>query len=869
MVCQNFAKADGNAQLRSKDHHQRIFQVELTVIATYLWGLNDISVTFDPSNINLPVLEIIPQVKQQLERNHTLILHAPPGAGKSTVVPLALMEETWLKGKKILMLEPRRLAAKSIATRMASLLKQPVGHQVGYRIRFESKATEDTQIEVLTEGIMTRMIHHDNALEEVGLVIFDEFHERNIHADVAMALCREVQQILRPDLKIMVMSATLDMPQLSDLLQAPIVESHGRQYPVEVIHTQDANPWALPAQMAQTIKQASQERAGDILAFLPGQGEIRKTLELLQPMLPEVKVLPLYGQLSPQKQQQAILPHPEGKRKVVLATSIAETSLTIEGIGIVVDSGFSRTSRFDPKSGLSKLETVKITKDAAAQRAGRAGRLGPGTCYRLWTKATDDRLLPFRIPEMMEADLASLCLDLVQWGIKDIPHMTWLTPPPAGALSQAQELLEHLGAITEDQKLTPHGEALRNLPCHPRIAHMLIKAEEDGNLALATDIAAILEEKDPLPAQTGVDINLRVEKLRRHRGINKQGKGFDRLEKVAGNYRRLFGAAEENGPFDPYESGLILTYTYPERIAHARPGNNAQFKMTNGKIASMHHKDDLAHEAWLSIAHVDARDGMGKIFMAAPLNPKDLASLVKEIEMVDWDLKNGTLVAEKQWKVGHIVLQSKPLTSISNNLKTKAIIKAIQQDGDRLLDFNENVQQWQNRIMSLRKWKAPGEWPDISTAALLADPSWLGPYLDSIASADGLKKLNLLEILQYSLDYDQQHLLEKLAPTRLEVPSGSNIKLQYSADGEPPVLSVRLQELFGLLDTPTINDGKQGVLIHLLSPGFKPVQVTKDLRSFWENTYFEVKKELKRRYPKHYWPEDPFKAEAVRGVKRK
>ncbi|QDH80499.1 ATP-dependent helicase HrpB [Echinicola soli] len=825
-------------------------------------------VPFDPSKTNLPVVEILPQVKQQLAKNNTLILHAPPGAGKSTLVPLALMEETWLQGKKILMLEPRRLAAKSIASRMASLLEEPVGLHVGYRIRFENKATKNTQIEVLTEGIMTRMIHHDNALEEVGLVIFDEFHERNIHADVAMALCREVQQILRPDLKIMVMSATLDMPQLSALLQAPIVESLGRQYPVEIIHTQDADLWTLPEQMAQMIKQASKEKTGDILAFLPGQREILKTQELVQHMLPQVKVFPLFGQLSPQKQQQAILPHPEGKRKVVLATSIAETSLTIEGISIVIDAGFSRTSRFDPKSGLSKLETIKISKDAADQRAGRAGRLGPGTSYKLWTKATDDRLLPFRIPEIMEADLASLCLDLVQWGIKDIPNMTWLTPPPSGALSQAQELLEQLGAIT-DQKLTPHGEALRKLPCHPRIAHMLLKAQEDENLSLATDIAAVLEEKDPLPQNSGTDINLRLEKLRRHRASNKQGRGFERLEKVASNYRRLFDIQEDNAPFDPYESGLILTYAYPERIAHARPGNNAQFKMTNGKIASMHHKDDLAHEAWLSVAHVDARDGMGKIFMAAPLNPTDLAPLVKEVEIVDWDFRIGELVAEKQWRVGHIVLQSKPITSISDTQKIHAITRAIQQDGHRLLDFNETVQQWQNRVMSLIKWQAAGDWPDVSTDTLLANTNWIAPYLEQITSADALGKLDLLEILQYSMDYDLQQQLEKLAPSRLEVPSGSNIKLRYQPDGEPPILAVRLQELFGLLDTPKINDGKQGVLIHLLSPGFKPVQVTTDLRSFWKNAYFEVKKELKRRYPKHYWPDDPFSAEAVRGVKRK
>ncbi|MBD8489253.1 ATP-dependent helicase HrpB [Echinicola sp. CAU 1574] len=822
---------------------------------------------FDPSKINLPVVDIIPQVQQQLENNNSLILHAPPGAGKSTLVPLTLMDMDWLKGKKILMLEPRRLATKSIAMRMADLLGEKVGDRVGYRIRFESKATDNTQIEVLTEGIMTRMIHHDNALEDVGLVIFDEFHERNIHADVAMALCREVQQILRPDLRIMVMSATLDMPQLSNLLQAPIVESKGRQYPVEIFHTQDADEWTLPELISETVLIASKKDSGDILAFLPGQREIKKTEEILQKKLPGFAICPLFGQLSPQKQQQAIMPHPARKRKVVLATSIAETSLTIEGISIVVDSGFGRTSKFDPKSGLSRLETVKISKDSADQRAGRAGRLGPGKCYRLWTKATEDRMQAFRVPEIMEADLASLCLDLVQWGIKDIPNMTWLTPPPSGALAQAQDLLQQLGAVEED-KLTPHGEQLRELPCHPRIAHMLLMAKEDGHLALATDIAAILEERDPLPKDSGTDINLRVEKLRRHRSVNKQGRGFDKIEKVAQNYRRLFDIKEENTVFDPFESGLILTYAYPERIAHARPGNNAQFKMTNGKIAMMHHKDDLAHEAWLSVAHVDARDGMGKIFMAAPLNPRDLAHMVKEKDVVSWDSRKGEIVAERQWRIGHIVLQSKPIIDVDPDLVMEALMDAIKMEGNRFLDFNEKVQQWQNRVNSLHIWNPEENWPDVSTSTLLKSPNWIAPYLMDLDTADELKKLNLHEILQHDLPFDLQQKLDELAPEKLTVPSGSNIKIIYQKDGEPPILAVRLQEVFGLMDTPKVNGGRIGVIMHLLSPGFKPVQVTSDLRSFWKNTYFEVKKEMKRRYPKHYWPDNPLDAEAVRGVKR-
>lgn len=825
--------------------------------------------SFDPYKIDLPITEVIDEVKAHLTADNTLIVNAPPGAGKSTLLPLTLMQENWLKGQKILMLEPRRLAARTIASRMSELIGDQVGKRVGYRVRFDNKVSETTKIEVLTEGILTRMIHADNSLEGVGLVIFDEFHERSIHADVALALCREAQQVIRPDLRIMIMSATLDMPQLTMLLKAPSVVSKGRQYPVEVQYVGEQDLMLLPEMTARTISKATKEHSGDVLAFFPGEGEIRKCEELLRKELKGFALHPLYGQLPQGKQFAAIMPDKSGKRKVVMATSIAETSLTIEGIKIVVDTGFGRTSKFDPKSGLSRLETVQISKDSADQRAGRAGRLSSGVCYRMWSKATQARLSEHRNPEIMEADLAALVLDMAQWGIMDINQLTWLTPPPKGALAQASETLHQLNAL-EHGRITAHGKKIHQLPCHPRIAHMLLEAEEADMLELATDVAALLEERDPLGREAGIDINLRIETLRRFRDENRLGRKFARIEKVAESYRRMFDIEVDNGPVDPFETGLILSHAYPERIAFARPGNNAQFQLSNGKYAMAGHKDDLAHEPWLSIAHMDARDGMGKIFMASPLNPRDLAPLVKEREVITWDTKRGGLIATKDLRIGSIILQSKPLPDPDESHLVQAISEALKKEGGHLLDFNESVQQWQNRVLSLRKWNPQGNWPDVSTPTLLmTNGEWLTPYLDQVKKPEDLKKIDLTKVLHHSLSWELQELLTQLAPEKIEVPSGSYVSLQYRADGEPPILAVRLQEVFGLADTPKVNGGKNGVLMHLLSPGYKPVQITADLRSFWDNAYFEVKKDLKRRYPKHSWPDDPWSAEAVRGVKRK
>jgi ATP-dependent helicase HrpB len=815
----------------------------------------------DLSSIDLPVKEALPALKASLATQTTVVLSAPAGAGKSTLLPLALIDEPWLEKKKIVMLEPRRLAARTISSRMAFLNGDDTGDTVGYRIRFEKKISNTTRIEVVTEGILTRMLHSDNALEAYGLVIFDEFHERSLHADLALALCREAQQVLRPDLRILIMSATLDIPGLSALLKAPVIESKGRHYPVSIFYGNDADETLLPELTARVVASAVKEHIGDALVFLPGEGEIRKCESLLQGQLDDVLVYPLYGQLSPAEQQRAIMPDRHGRRRVVLATSIAETSLTIEGVRIVVDCGFGRTSRFDPRSGLTKLQTHRISRDSADQRAGRAGRLSAGVCYRMWTQATHSRLQENRVPEILEADLAPLMLDMAAWGVSDIGSLTWLTQPPKASVSQAGDLLDLLGAV-ENGKITPHGREIHRLPCHPRIAHMLIMAKDVKAKQLGTDVAAVLEERDPLPREAGIDINLRVEALRRARRSNNIGR-FVRIEKAAAQYRNILAVDVDNAAYDPHDAGLLLAYAYPERIASARPGNNAQFQLSNGRLAMAGHQDDLAHEQWLVAANLDQRDGMGKIFLAAPINPKDLLPMVKEQEVVTWDTRRGGLVSNRELRLGGIVLQSRPLEKPDQQLVEKALFAAIANEGESLLDLDENFEQLRNRISSLVNWNGDEGWPRVDTSSLMSDPAWIAPYLSGVKKPEDMKRIDAAAALHNSLPWEKQQELDRLAPPYIAAPSGSKIKLQYFPNGATPVLAVRLQEVFGLADTPAVNNNKIPLVLHLLSPGYKPVQVTSDLRSFWNNLYHEVKRELQRRYPKHSWPDDPWSAKAV------
>ncbi len=829
---------------------------------------------------DFPIIEIIPELKKLLEKDPIIILQAPPGAGKSTILPLQLLNEKWLEGKKIIMLEPRRLAARSVANRMASLLNEDVGETIGYRIRFENRISKTTLIEVVTEGILTRMLQNDNALENVGLVIFDEFHERSLNADLALALCYQMQQVLRNDLRLLIMSATLDGEKLSSLLNnAPIITSEGRQYPVVIQYLNSDENAYLQIRMAKAIRKALQEQKGDILAFLPGAGEIQRTQELLEQDILNASIHPLYGDLSQQKQQEAISPHPQGKRKIVLATSIAETSLTIEGITTVIDSGFSRVPRFDARTGLTKLETIKVTKDAADQRAGRAGRLGPGACFRLWSEGSHIHLNSTRKPEILEADLAQLILELSMWGIQNINELLWLTPPPNGAVVQAKELLTQLDAM-KNNKITARGKELLQLPTHPRIAHLLIEAKDwqknkpqENFSALACDVAALLEERDPLSKEAGTDLSLRIEVLRKWRSgerVNADRRILERVERLALSWRKTLKVDVDNSLPNIFNVGKLIAAAYPERIAKKIDKKQLRYRLSNGRIVKMLETDPLHHEDYLAIAQLDSGTNEGKVFMAAPLNPSDLLELAIEKQNVFWDKERGMICATLDKCVGNIILESKTITKIDETLRIKIICETIREQGLKILNWSDAQEELQARILSLRAWREEENWPDVSDEKLLETlENWLSPFLISINKLSELVKLDLNQIILSILPWELSQKLDKLAPSKLEVPTGSMIKLKYFDDGSKIEMAVRLQEVFGLFETPTVNEGKNKVLMHLLSPGYKPVQVTQDLQSFWNKTYFEVRKDLLSRYPRHHWPENPLTAEAVRGPKKR
>ncbi len=768
------------------------------------------------------------------------------------------------------MLEPRRLAARSVAMRMASLLKEEAGETVGYRVRFENKISAKTRLEVVTEGILTRMIQTDNVLEEVGLVIFDEFHERSLQADLALVLTHQVQNLVRADLRILIMSATLEGEKISERLgNAPILTSEGRQYAVSMIHVPTEKDDRLSTSVTHTIIKALREQSGDLLVFLPGAGEINRVEQQLTESNVSAIVTPLYGDLPFKKQQEAIMPDAGGARKIVLATSIAETSLTIEGITTVIDSGYARVPRFDPRSGLTRLETIRVTKDAADQRAGRAGRLGPGVCYRLWSAATERMLQPTRQPEILEADLTTLVLELAQWGIYDIEQLNWITMPPSGAIKQAKELLHELDAL-EENKITARGKEMLKLPTHPRIAHMLLVSEDK---ALAVDVASILEERDPLARERGSDLSMRVEVLRKWRAgerVNAERSVLERIERLALSWRKVFKTSVDNtAPIDE-EVGRLIMEAYPERIARQVEKQSIRYKLANGRMASLPQHDPLMREEWLAIADLDAGAKEGRIFLAAPVNRDYLLNHAREQEIVKWDTERGMITAQLESRIGNVVIATKILQKISDELRIKILCEAVRDEGLKLLNWTEINAQWQARVLSVRAWRKDEHWPDVSEAPLMSTTEdWLAPFLGSASKRSDLQRLDVQPMLDAILSWEQQQVLDKLAPTKLHVPSGSQIAVQYFQDGAPPVMEVRLQEMFGLPETPVINNGQTKILLHLLSPGYKPVQVTQDLKSFWHTTYHEVRKELRMRYPKHPWPEDPWTAEAVRGVKRR
>lgn len=845
------------------------------------------------SEASLPIHTVLPALRKTLNTHRTAILQAPPGAGKSTVLPLELLNEPWLRGQKIWMLQPRRLAARNVAARMADLLGEPVGQTVGYQVRFERRVGPATRIEVLTEGILTRRLQQDPSLEGVGLILFDEFHERSLQADLGLALCREVQQALREDLRLLLMSATLDGEGLGRLLRAPVLTAQGRQYPVEIRYLPRDPEGPLPGVVASAVSRALAQHEGDVLVFLPGVSEIARVQRLLAERHPEVRLTPLYGDLPLSAQQAAILPDPT-QRKVVLATSIAETSLTIEGIRVVVDSGYSRLPRFDPSSGLTRLETLRVTRDAAQQRAGRAGRLGPGVCYRLWSPATDGQLLQERRPEILEADLASLVLELARWGVHDplansgqdpsvyaqcaAPRrgagvawggvhyaLDWVTPPPAGAIRQARDLLAALGAL-EGSTLTERGRQMLEWPTHPRLAHLLLEGQALGQGALAADVAALLEERDPLPREAGADLGLRLEALRHWRQTQRALHGAEtsvlsRVERLSQEWRKRLGVSADNRPPEETAVGRLVALAYPDRLAGLREGERLRYRLSGGRGVRLGEDDPLAGTPWLAVAHLDAGQEEGRIYLAAPVEPEHLTPLVRPVEHVVWDARKGVLLAQRELRIGELVLAKEPLSDLEPGKRREVLCQVLRSEGLALLSWTEELRQWQARVLSLRSWRPEEGWPDISDTHLLETlEDWLAPWLDRVSRREDFAQLELESLLGSLLPWPLPARLEALAPSRLKVPSGSYIKLVYHPDGSPPVLAVKLQELFGLAETPTINEGRTPVLLHLLSPAGRPIQVTQDLKSFWNHTYPAVRKELRGRYSKHPWPEDPWNA---------
>ncbi len=812
--------------------------------------------------------EVAGSVRHALEAHGGVVVTAPPGAGKSTLLPLAILEG--VEGK-VLMLEPRRMAARQIAERMAYMLGEPVGRTVGYRMRFEHCVGASTRVEVMTEGVLVRRLTDDPGLDGVSVVIFDEFHERSLTTDVALALVREAREVLRPDLKLVLMSATIDASSLCRELDLPLVESRGKMFPVDVLRGADATPDNAAETVAKAVREAHRTYEGDILAFLPGEADIRRCVQQLGSSLGDTAVCPLYGMLSLAEQRKAIAPSAPGERKVVLATPIAETSLTIEGVRVVVDSGLCRKLVYDAQRGLSRLETVRISRDMADQRTGRAGRVAPGVCIRLWNPGIEQQMAPLRVPEILEADLAPTVLDIVVWGESRPERLRWLTPPPAYALAQARQLLVSLDAVDADGRLTPHGRKLSSLPCHPRIAQMLVRAETPALKALAADIAALLEEKDPLASETAeTGIDLRLKALREARLTRREGR-WSRILRIAEQYRRMVRVEPDDREADPYEAGALLSAAYPERIAKAWKEGRGRFQLATGDIAALDPSDAWSSCEYLAVGALHAAPGnIGRIFLAAPLSEADLQAVARPRDVVGWDSRQGSVVARREQRIGQILLSSRPLSDIPPETVLRILCDAARKEGTSIWDFHDGVQNLQRRIAAVAAWHPELELPDLSTQAVLdRAPEWLPLYAGKATTAAELRRIDLESVLWGLLTYPQQQAVDRLAPTHITVPTGSRIRVEYRQGADAPVVRVRLQECFGLQDTPRVDDGRRPVLMELLSPGFKPVQLTADLRSFWENTYFEVRKELRRRYPRHAWPDDPLEADPVRGVKRK
>ncbi len=795
----------------------------------------------------LPVDEALPRLKAALAERNAAVLVAPPGAGKTTRVPLALLDAPWLKGRKIVMQEPRRLAARAAARRMATTLNEQVGETVGYRVRLDTRVGPKTRIEVVTDGLFLRLLQDDPSLDGIGCVIFDELHERGLETDLSFALVREAQTALREDLRVIAMSATLDPGPVSQRLGgAPVIESAGRMFPVETRYLEREPAGRLDANVASLVRRALNEEAGSALVFLPGVAEIRRVEEALRDVGPNVDVAPLYGDLSPADQDRAISPSPPGRRKVVLSTSIAETSLTIEGVRIVVDGGQMRLPRFSPRSGMTRLETVRVSQASADQRRGRAGRLELGVCYRLWTEEAQRGLLPFTPPEILDADLAPLALELAAWGA-DAATLPWLTPPPAAALATARALLLDLGAIDASGAITQHGRAMVRLGQHPRLAHLVLKGRDLGQGKVAALIAAILSERDFLrlpPGQRDADLRHRVD-------LALAGKAPRQIQEMA---RRLTPRQEAGAP-DVSLTGSLLALAYPDRIGRRRAATGGRYLLSGGRGVALPEGDAMANAEFLVVADLDGSTQDGRVFLAAPITAAEIEELYAERivdeEVVQWNARDNSVAARRRRRLGALALEDKPINRPDPEKIKAAMLEGTRQRG---LSWSEELQAWRQRIAFLRR--IDPSWPDLSDKALLASlDDWLAPFVDGAA-----RRIDFAEAVKALVPWDKQRELDRLAPTHIEVPSGSRVPVDYANPAEP-TLSVRLQEMFGLTETPKVGGGKVPVTIHLLSPARRPVQVTRDLASFWKSGYRDVKAELKGRYPRHYWPDDPLVAE--------
>jgi len=835
---------------------------------------------------NLPIHQLLPRVIATLEASNHLVLEAQPGAGKTTAVPIALLDAPWLGEKQIIMLEPRRLAARNAASRMAELLGEQVGETVGYQIRADRCVGEKSRIIVVTEGILTRILQHDPALENVALLIFDEFHERNLHADLALALALQSQELLRDDLKIMVMSATLNTQAIAHLLyDAPVISSEGRSFPVENIYLDAKTPHPSPMQLGglivKTVTEVIRKENGSILIFLPGVREIKNVEARLRSVLDnDILIAPLYGDMGKQAQDAAIRPCKEGRRKIVLATNIAETSVTIEGVTVVIDAGLQRLSTFNSGSGMNRLHTVAISQDSATQRSGRAGRLGPGKCYRLWHEHRP--LARHGAPEIATSDLTPMMLELARWGVDDVNELQWLDLPAPDAVDHARKLLRDLGAL-EGNIITAHGKAMLELGTHPRLAHMILKAAELGYGSSAALVAALLSEKDIFlgSARHEADLSLRVTALlEQHSGTPIDPVSCKRVRTTASGFRRRLKASPATQNGSSSNVGLLLAFAYPDRIAKRRDGKSSRYLLSSGKGAVLNAEDELFGETFLVIADLDANLADARIFSAAAITEAELhayfSSLITRDRQVEWNDEAERVEAREVTRLGAITLGEQPLQQVESADISAALLAAVRERGLEVLGWSKEALSLRQRIVFLNYWKTQdpviadiiGELPDFSDSWLLQHlETWLLPHLDGVKSFKACGKLDTYPMLLGMLSWQQQQRIDELAPHKLRVPSGSAIVLNYDNPASP-LLSVRLQELFGMLETPSLLNGATTMTVELLSPAHRPMQVTRDLNSFWENAYHEVKKELRGKYKKHYWPDDPFSAQATSKSKK-